>query len=96
MRRRRKHTDLVTRLRPFINAGPTPEAMVDADPIRMFLFRWIIETGDPIETIAQGFDLDAQLIEDLLVRRLARLPESEALALAERLGVPLHRAPSIK
>lgn len=94
MRRRPKHTDLANRLRPFMNGFPAGEAMVEADPIRMFLFRWIIETGDPIETVARGFDLDAELIEDILERRLARLPQSEAAAVARRLGMPFERAAS--
>jgi len=40
--------------------------MVDADPIRIFLIRWMIETGDPIEVVARGFDLDAVLIHDIV------------------------------
>lgn len=92
MRRRRGESGLAKRLRPFVNTAPASELMVDVDPIRMFLFRWIIETGDPVETVAQGFDLDAGLIKDILERRVARLPESEALVIAERLGVSLERA----
>jgi hypothetical protein len=96
MRWRPKRTDLTERLRPFITGRPAADPMVDADPVRMFLFRWIIETGDPVETVARGFDLDAQLIEDILERRVARLTESKALAIAERLGVSLDRASSTR
>ena len=54
MRWRRKRVDLAERLRPYVDVGPPPEPMVDADPIRMFLHRWMIETGDPIEVVARG------------------------------------------
>jgi len=40
--------------------------MVSADPIRMFLYRWMIETGDPVELMAKGFDVDATTICELL------------------------------
>lgn len=89
MRWRRKRVDLAERLRPYVNPDPPPERMVDADPIRMVLFRWMIETGDPIEVVAQGFDVDVELLRDILDRRLVRIAESQARALAQRLGVPL-------
>lgn len=40
--------------------------MVSADPIRMFLYRWMIETGDPVEVIARGFNLDAKLVAGVI------------------------------
>ena len=89
MRWRRKRVDLAERLRPYTNPGPLPEPMVDADPIRMFLFRWMIETGDPIDVVARGFDVDVELLRDIADRRLVRISESQGGALAERLGVPL-------
>ena len=55
------------------------EPMVDADPIRMFLFRWMIETGDPIEVVARGFDVDEQLLIDILERRQATAPPGPGL-----------------
>lgn len=64
MRWRRKRTDLAERLRPYLDTSPSTEPMVDADPIRML--RWMIETGDPIEVVAKGFDLDEQLLTDIL------------------------------
>ena len=89
MRWRRKRMDLAERLWPYVNPGPPPEPMVDADPIRMFLFRWMIETGDPIDVVARGFDVDVELLRDVVDRRLMRIPESQARTLAGRLGVPL-------
>ena len=89
MRWRRKRADLAERLRPYVNPGPPPEPMVDADPIRMFLYRWMIETGDPIDVVARGFDVEPELLRDIADRRRARMPEGRARTLAERLGVPL-------
>ena len=66
MRLRRKTTGLVGRLRPYVDGGPPPEPMVSADPIRMFLYRWMIETGDPIEVVARGFDLDVREVWEIV------------------------------
>jgi len=63
------------------------EPLVDVDLIRMFLIRWIIETGDPIEIVAKGFDLEAVLLDDLLGRRVRYLPKQQVAELAARLGL---------
>lgn len=89
MKWRRKRINLAERLRPYVDPGPPQEPMVDADPIRMFLFRWMIETGDPIDVVARGFDVDVRLLRDIADRRLVRIPEGQARTLAGRLGVPL-------
>ncbi len=92
MRWGRKRKDLAERLRPYVEQHRVlSEPMVDADPIRMFLYRWMIETGDPIDVVARGFDVDVGLVRDIADRRLLRIPESQARALAERLEVPLSR-----
>ncbi len=92
MRWRRKQVDLAERLRPYANPGPLPEPMVDADPIRMFLFRWMIETGDPIEVVARGFDVEPELLRDIVDRRVTAMPAHLAMELSERLGLALEDA----
>lgn len=87
MRWRRKRVDLAERLRPYVDVGPPPEPMVDADPIRMFLYRWLIETGDPIEVVARGFDVDVQLLSDILDRRVGWLPMTIAAELCPQMGL---------
>lgn len=87
MKRRRKRVCLADRLRPYVDRGPAPEPMVDADPIRMFLYRWMIETGDPIEIVAQGFDIDVPVVAGLLNGSLDRVTRFEFHGLAERLGL---------
>lgn len=92
MRWRRKRADLAERLRPYVNQGPPPERMVDADPIRMFLFRWMIETGDPIDVVARGFDVEPKLLRDIVDRRMTAMPARLAVELSERLGLALEDA----
>lgn len=89
MRRRRERMDLAERLRPYVKQHRVlSEPMVDADPIRMFLFRWMIETGDSVEVVARGFDVDPQLLADIHARRVRCLSLSQATALATHLGLP--------
>lgn len=85
----RRQRDLADRLRPYVAPAEAIEPMMDADPIRMFRFRWLIETGDPLEVVATGFGLDAQLITDLLDRTERGLSWSEFADVAEALGVSL-------
>ncbi len=87
MRWRRKRVDLAERLRPYVDIAPRMEPMVDADPIRMFLFRWMIETGDPIEVVARGFNVDVNLMREVGLRRVAALPAQVAAELCDKLGV---------
>ena len=83
----RRRRDLADRLRPYLPDRVAPEPMVDADPIRMFLYRWIIETGDPIDLIAKGFDLPVEVVEAILCRRVRRIELANARELAERLDL---------
>ena len=87
---RRRKTDLVNRLRPYASARLSRERMVSADPIRMFLHRWMIETGDPVALVAEGFALDRDQVVDLLSGDLRHLTSSEAARLCAR----LHLEPS--
>jgi len=81
--------DLAERLRPYVKQHRVlSEPMVDADPIRMFLFRRMIETGDSVEVVARGFDADPQLLADIHARRVRCLSLSQATALATHLGLP--------
>lgn len=57
--------------------------MVSADPIRMFLYRWMIETGDPVEVIAKGFDLEVVMVAEILGGRITRLRAAD-MAILER------------
>ncbi len=86
MRLRRKRTSLVDRLRPYLDPGPPPEPMVSADPIRMFLYRWMIETGDPIEVVARGFDIDAREASALVLGERRWISNSDAYRLCGSLG----------
>ncbi len=85
MRLRRSKRSLVDRLRPYVDTGPSPAPMVSADPIRMFLYRWMIETGDPVEVVAKGFALGRDQVVDLLSGELRYLTYSEAARLCGRL-----------
>ncbi len=87
MRLRRRRLGLAERLRPYVDVGPVPEPMVDVDPIRMFLFRWLIETGDSIEVVARGFDLDLDLLTSLLDRRVRSISRGRATEIRHRLGM---------
>lgn len=88
MRWRRNRRDLVERLRPYWEQHRTlPEPMVDVDPIRMFIFRWMIETGDSIEVVARGFDADALLLGEILDRRVKSLSRRRAIDLCQKLGL---------
>ena len=59
--------------------------MVSADPIRMFLYRWMIETGDPVEVIAKGFELETAEIDELLSGDRRHLTEAEDASLRSQL-----------
>ncbi len=87
MRRRRPGVDLVQRLRPYMDPSLAPERMVSADPIRMFLYRWMIETGDPIEVVAKGFDVDLDQARQLLSGSIRAVGAAEATDLRTRLGL---------
>jgi len=81
----RRRRNLADRLRPYVRQLPSPEPMVSADSIRMFLYRWMIETGDPVEVVAKGFDLDPHLVRNLVNGRVHLLTEAEKLELHEKL-----------
>ena len=83
----RRRRDLAERLRPYLPDRITPEPMVDADPIRMFLFRWMIETGDPIDVVARGFDLTVEEVTLITERSVARLSVEEARRIGGKLGI---------
>ncbi len=83
----RRRRDLAERLRPYLPDKITPEPTVDADPIRMFLHRWMIETGDPIEVVAKGFDLSPHVVLDLVSGERRRLRSAEASQIMKRLGL---------
>ncbi len=88
MRRRRERMDLAERLRPYVKQHRVlSEPLVDADPIRIFLLRWMIETGDPIEVVAKGFDLDVEVLSGILSGERCSIPQGQARALADRLGL---------
>lgn len=87
MRWRRKRVDLAERLRPYVDPSPPPEPMVDADPIRMFLFRWMIETGDPIEVVARGFGVDPDIVSGLPHRDTRVVSEAEWEQWSAQLGL---------
>ena len=88
----RRRQGLADRLRPFVATADPEEPMVDADPIRMFLFRWMIETGDPFEVVATGFDLDEGLVERVVTGQVRRLAPETARQLRLRLGINSLRA----
>ena len=87
MRLRRNRVNLVDRLRPYVDGGQPPEPMVSADPIRMFLYRWMIETGDPIEMVARGFDLDPEFANSLIEARVTCLTVEMAESVRSQLRV---------
>ncbi len=78
---------MVDRLRPHVDTGPPPEPLVSADRIRMFLFRWMIETGDPIDVVAQGFDVDVELASGVAEGRVHSLTSDERNSLEAKLGL---------
>lgn len=61
--------------------------MVSADPIQMFLFRWMMETGDPVEVIAKGFNVDEKMVCELLSGKRTRITKQEAILLRSRLSL---------
>ena len=83
----RRRRNLADRLRPYVRPLPASEPMVSADPIRMFLYRWMIETGDPVELMAKGFDVDATTICELLSGERSRITKQEAILLRSRLSL---------
>lgn len=55
-------------------------------PLRRWLLAWRIWTGDPTETIAQGFDLAPRIVAELLgPRPPLMLMADEALAISAKL-----------
>lgn len=63
-----------------------PPDRLPTRPLRRWLLAWRIYTGDPPETIAQGFDLDPGLLADLLgPRPPLMLMTDEALAISAKL-----------
>ncbi|MEM7093696.1 MAG: hypothetical protein AAF567_11895 [Actinomycetota bacterium] len=83
----RRRRDLAERLRPYVPERIAPEPMVDADPIRMFLHRWMIETGDPIDVVARGFGIDEQLLIQIVDRDVRFLRATTAAHLAAIFGL---------
>ncbi len=83
-----RRRDLAERLRPYLPVREPIEPMVDADPIRMFLVRWMIETGDPIYLVAQGFGLSVDELQRALVHR--QLSFCDFYRLATRLSLTEH------
>jgi len=53
----------------------------------MFLYRWMIETGDPIEVIAKGFDLDAVRVVEILDGQITRLRADDMANLKRKLSL---------
>ncbi len=85
--RRWRRRDLAERIAPYVQPIEPREPMVPADPIRMFLVRWMIETGDPIEVVATGFNLDVRLVRALLTRVTESLPRVDFLLVSRQLGI---------
>ena len=84
----RRRRNLAERLRPYVHQHLAHiEPMVDVDPIRMFLFRWMIETGHPVEVIAKGFDIDVALTRRLLNGSVRRLPRHRSVEIEAALGL---------
>ena len=83
----RRRRNLAERLRPYIRPLPLTEPMVSADPIRMFLYRWMIETGDPVEVIAKGFDLDVGWVADLIGGQIAGVGSVDFVELCSKLSL---------
>jgi len=89
MRLRRRRTGQADRLRPYVDPGPAAEPMVSADAIRMFLYRWMIETGDPIEVVARGFDLDVTEVGEIASGDRRLIPRAEARRICALLGLDI-------
>ncbi len=83
----RRRCNLVERLRPYVQPMPLSEPMASADPLRMFLYRWMIETGDPVEVIVAGFDLDLLELQKLLNREILALTETTDRVLRRKVGL---------
>lgn len=64
---------------------------VPSRPIREWLTAWMINTGDPPETIAKGFDLDAAFVAELLG---AEPPRMLDVAVARELCIKLRLDPA--
>ena len=82
----RRRRDLADRLRPYVAKAEPNEPMVDADSVRMFLYRWMIETGDPIDVVARGFDIDPDLATRVVGGEVRALPKSTYVRLSDQLG----------
>ncbi len=87
MRLRRRKVRLADRLRPHVDVSSAPERMVSTDPIRMFLYRWMIETGDPIEVVAKGFGLNLDQAKQLVSGSIRAVVAAEVTDLCSRLGL---------
>ncbi len=83
----RRRRNLAERLRPYVRSLPPSEPMVSAEPIRMFLYRWMIETGDPVEVIAKGFDLEVVMVAEILGGRITRLRAADIANLKRQLSL---------
>ena len=84
----RRRRNLAERLRPYVQQHLVhTEPMVDVDPIRMFLYRWMIETGDSVDVIAKGFDIDVALTQHLLDGSVRRLQRQRSVELEAALGL---------
>jgi len=84
---RRQMRNLGDRRRRPVDESRSSDGMVSADPIRMFLHRWIIETGDPVEIIAKGFGLDQSEVSEILSGNRSRIRGRDDRRLRERLGL---------
>ena len=83
----RRRRNLAKRLRLYVRSLAPIEPVVSADLIRMFLYRWMIETGDPVEVIAKGFDLDAELVTGVLSGRVRCFSVAEECRLRVLLAI---------
>lgn len=45
--------------------NPIPDRL-PSRPLRNWFLAWHLHTGDPVEVIAKGFDLDLEVVTDLL------------------------------
>lgn len=80
-----KRRDLSERLSPYMRKLALGKDSISTDPVRMFLFRWMIETGDPIDVIARGFDLPEDLVRQILRRDIAEFSEDQDRIVRQKL-----------
>ena len=87
-RRSRGRADLVRRQAPYVTpVDDPPVVLVSAEPLRLFLLGWAAATGDQPETVARGFGLPLEFVEDLLNRDIRRLDMDEAMIICEAIRV---------